>query len=857
MRIRSKRVGVDYYNGNYDELFINGVYDDGSWNNRGKFNKGVKLYWNKCSGKWVRKKMECYLSDKIWFYEFENLNERIIVRDFKNRLNKNENNSFKYIDRVEYFISVLYKRSLLDRRLKEDDVLNINSKSLYISQSDIIVYLGSDFRFLIEKLIELGLVEGKKVGKNEFDFNKNIVSWKLNIKKLGKIVNRRFIENRVLEKGILKMYVLDGLRLDEINNVSKIKLNISEKKLNDICKKKYERKLGEYERELKWGRMFFNEKQLDSRRKFINNDNKKRYFKIVKRRYRLYKDLFDEMNNGFIDYSLFKKDSFGYRFYNVVNGMDKEFRRELKCDGDDLVEIDMSGMYVKCLVFMFERIKFLNSNYYKKSKNLSFKWLKKEGWLDIDNKDKEVNKSLNGFEWLDNELLYNENGGYKGFRNYRNEWSERKWNWSKKYDVDIKKYNLGNSIGSSLEKKVNSKKNEDDFIDFLNEYVNVINEFVEKEDDIYLNNYGINGNVFDFIKSDNLIKNIRDYFNDILLSDVFKNKVGSWIQLDVKRDNDFDIDIWDMNDFTKYKNYDEYLENGNDKLIVDRVDIWGRNIKDIIDSDYFKLGFKKDEVIKYKVLDRKFRIKYDFDEEFRNKINDKILSKYDCYENEISEYLIKDYGVIKKIKLKEDVEIDMSLDDRLGFDGFIDKYKNSVFNNYKVDFYNYVKFIINYNSRLRNKGKSGLSDKNIYDRNFYKVLIMRILFTQNYIIDGMKMNDVDRDVVNELFGIEGKYFIEKIKGFLFKNDEFGNRKKYNNDEYKESYKNISKVLSVIEGDVMNYLIKRVFSNVGIVKNEFYVNIFDGFLIKKKNYELLKCELNMILRNEVGYMFYMK
>ena len=312
-----------------------------------------------------------------------------------------------------------------------------------------------------------------------------------------------------------------------------------------------------------------------------------------------------------------------------------------------------------------------------------------------------------------------------------------------------------------------------------------------------------------------------------------------------------------MNDFTKYKNYDEYLENGNDKLIVDRVDIWGRNIKDIIDSDYFKLGFKKDEVIKYKVLDRKFRIKYDFDEEFRNKINDKILSKYDCYENEISEYLIKDYGVIKKIKLKEDVEIDMSLDDRLGFDGFIDKYKNSVFNNYKVDFYNYVKFIINYNSRLRNKGKSGLSDKNIYDRNFYKVLIMRILFTQNYIIDGMKMNDVDRDVVNELFGIEGKYFIEKIKGFLFKNDEFGNRKKYNNDEYKESYKNISKVLSVIEGDVMNYLIKRVFSNVGIVKNEFYVNIFDGFLIKKKNYELLKCELNMILRNEVGYMFYMK
>ena len=30
----------------------------------------------------------------------------------------------------------------------------------------------------------------------------------------------------------------------------------------------------------------------------------------------------------------------------------------------------------------------------------------------------------------------------------------RKWNWSKKYDVDIKKYSLGNSVGSSLVKKL-------------------------------------------------------------------------------------------------------------------------------------------------------------------------------------------------------------------------------------------------------------------------------------------------------------------------------------------------------------------------------------------------------------------
>ena len=852
MRIRSKRLGVEYYNGNYDELFVNGVYDDGSWNDRGKFGRGVKLYWNKCSGKWVRKKMECYKSEKIWFYEFENFNERSIVKDFVNKSNKNEYNSFKYIDRVGYFISVLYKRTLLDRRLKEDDVLKVNRRSLYISKSDIIVYLGSDWNYLIDRLNELDIIEGKVVGKNEYDVNKNIVSWKLNIQKLGRIENRKFIENRVLEKGILKMFVLDGLRLDEIDNVSKIKLEISDKRLDEICEIKFKRKLDECERELKWGRMFFNEEQLNDRRRFIENNDKIGYSKIIRRRYRVYKDLFDEMNNGFIDYSLFKKDDFGYRFYNVVNGMDKEFRTELKYEGDELVEIDMSGMYVKCLVYMFERIKFLNSKIYKKNIKDGFKRLKKEGWLELSDKEKKINKSKNGFEWLYDELMFYE-FGYSGFNNNLNKsiWNDRKWNWSKKYNVDIKKYSLGNSVGSSLVKKVKSEKSEDEFIDFFDEYNRVIREFDdEREYDEYLENFGINGNVFDFIKSDNLIENVVNEFNEVLYNDVFNDKLNSWF---VERESEvekFGLQIISNRDreFLKYKSYDDYLNDGKPKLMRYKENVWGKKFKEVIEDDFFKFGFKKGEVIKYKVLDKKFKIKYDFDEDFRNEINGKLYRKYFIeWESELNKYLIEEYGVIKKIKLKDDIEIDLSIEDRIGYDGFIEKYKNSVLSNYKVDFYNYVKFMVDY-------GKKEKDEENIYDRNFYKVLIMRILFTQNYIIEGLKMNEVD-DIVNEIFGKEGKYFIEKIKDMFFKYDEFGKRKSYNNNEYLERYKNVSKILSVIEVDVMNYLIKRVFN--GICNREFYVNIFDGFLIKKKNYEVLKCELNMILRNEVGYMFYMK
>ena len=87
-------------------------------------------------------------------------------------------------------------------------------------------------------------------------------------------------------------------------------------------------------------------------------------------------------------------------------------------------------------------------------------------------------------------------------------------------------------------------------------------------------------------------------------------------------------------------------------------------------------------------------------------------------------------------------------------------------------------------------------------------------------------------------------------------DEFGKRKVYKDNS--ELYKNISKVLSNIETDIMNYLVRRVFSNeIGILSSEFYVNIFDGFLIKKSRYNIIKFELNMVLKREVGYMFYMK
>ncbi len=92
----------------------------------------------------------------------------------------------------------------------------------------------------------------------------------------------------------------------------------------------------------------------------------------------------------------------------------------MKYDNEELVEVDMSGMYVKCLVYMFERIKFLNGKLYKKRNKNKFKELKKGGYLDFSLKEKEINKGLNGFEWDNGCLVDYEYGCYGGLENRRN-----------------------------------------------------------------------------------------------------------------------------------------------------------------------------------------------------------------------------------------------------------------------------------------------------------------------------------------------------------------------------------------------------------------------------------------------------
>ena len=126
-RKRSRVIGINYWNGNLNELFENGVYDDGS-NNDLDYGKGRKRYWNKVSGKWVESnKFKIFKSEIVYWYEFENLNERLIVDWYS----KEDDDYYG----VEMLINAKAKLNIRDIELKQTP-LDIIQKNLSKYEND-------------------------------------------------------------------------------------------------------------------------------------------------------------------------------------------------------------------------------------------------------------------------------------------------------------------------------------------------------------------------------------------------------------------------------------------------------------------------------------------------------------------------------------------------------------------------------------------------------------------------------------------------------------------------------------------------------------------------------------------------
>ena len=869
-RLRKERDNVKYWGGKNIELYENGLYDDGRWNSEGKFGKGKKRYWNKISGKWVGKKNECYRSDKIWFYEFEYINEKFIVELFKDE--ENEFKSFKYIDRVGYFISLMY---VIGSFWRSFDEWEGGKKGVYISKSEVIGVLGSDEKYIIKKLIELDLIRKWKIGVNKNDSRKDVVNYWLNEKLLGNIVSKKWVENRSLENFVIKN--LEGRDIDwvEVSYIKRLKLDIDKNKLDEIINKKYSDKIEEIKLELEWGDQFISKEDKINKIKFVNG-NKEGYIKKINNRYKIFVDLIEEVKNGFINKRLFFRDNHSGRYYNIVNSLDKEFRREILLDGDKVVEIDMKSMYISCFMYMLERINIVRSGLYRSEKR-SIDKIIREYNKEYSDKELKRNKISNGFSWLDNDgEIYSEeivNFDIKD-KEWKNVWSDRKRLWSWYYDLDKSNYDWGKVKGSSIDKKLRNIKDNEEYLEFVKEFINVL-EYSNKmeiigdgkiEDKIF-KEYKVGGKLLSFKRSDNLINDVVSYIDSDRSKEGIREKSS---------DNGFFIN------FSKYedgriikgkdwvgRSYDEFKELsgrelekeygngfiseedykiifGGKKVIrkLIKVDDEGKSEWDINDTDYIiKIG---------RYLDDKIEKKWKFDKKFRLK-----------FDNDYS-LLLKKLGKDYSIKIDNKVEVDFSEDIDFYVDDFLDKMKGIVFGgNESIDFYNYLKVMfswgykdssvdglykdlngvyIDYDYDLKDWG-----NKKIFNRNFYKMLVMRVLFSKNYLVNSIKNLKNDK-IGNSIFSDKGYELIWRIKNNVMEKNEYGDILK-NNDKI-EGYKNLSKILGVIEVDLIEYLIRNYFRK----NNKEYIRIFDGFMIKEKDYWENRFYLNMILKNDVGYMF---
>jgi hypothetical protein len=927
-RMRKKRENVSYYSGELDERYINGVYNDKD-----------KRYWNKISGKWVGKKNEVYVDRLLYWLEFENFNEKVIIEWFRGYFgsDKDVDGFFKYIDKVGWFIGELYNKVIINIRR---DSIRYNREGVYISQRDVIRILGVEYKFVLDVLSKVGVVIEIEGNKSKYDSGKNLSNYYLDLKVLGRRIGKKYIENKVLVGGIYKsMSVIKGsIGEFELGLIKRLELNISKEKLDIIVQGKLDNKIREVERKIKWG--IDKKSKIEDWKEWLDGD-KEEYKNLIKDRYESYRDNLNWIREGVILDNWFGIDNFSGRRYNLINGMDKEFRENLKLDGEEVVELDMRSCYVGCLVYFVERFIRLNGGFYNGERRKVY----------IEYGGKEIFK-----DFLKNTLFSEENldGGFKNYGNdLKTYWKFRKDVWYE-FIGSNRNYNWGNVKGNDIDLLFGGLEYGD--IDSEDLFSSICSEWY-KVDKVRLKMEGesvgrvINENVKDFWRSDNYIKEILKKYNrdvergmwnrseeflnfkksvkvkmtevrgskrivykegfdgylvgklnsvkDIeeMIDDIYENgrlvDFKNMFKGNIKWSN-YDLKVHDllMGKSDVVESRDEVVNVVNRMLFGERLswDIdddsqsWYRSIKFIRYVDFI-LGIDKGVYnVRGKKLNERDEIRFVIENrELYNEINDKWniyvdglkekddewydlhgffgnINEYEVdYEGSKNELLNvywnykEKYGKRVKYEIKNDIIVD-GFSSKEEFSGmeFLSKME-LVFKKGDIgglDFYDFKRISL----FGFNKG-GGVYNKEIYGdygRGFWKVNVMKMLFSSNRLEKYLRNFGGYENVGESVFGKELWKFVRLMKEMDIISDEYGDKVNLYNRELGKQHKVVSKVLGLIEVDVMNYLKNRLYEN-----DREVIGIFDGLLMKKSDYWNMRFECNGILKNEVGYMFEMK
>ena len=332
-------------------------------------------------------------------YEFEYYNLIDIENDFGKR---------KW--RIGKFLDLLYRKRIRVRGNDDGDSLSVKGY-VYVNSKDIEGILGiSHNKDSIKILVDKGLIFKDDSGnkRNKFDYNKMLSFFKLNDEFFNCKKKKIGIENGVLNKYLDKRIE----RVNEEFNKKSDKLLLWERyccinsdlniqNLDEVIDLRVENKLYEMNEKLSWD--FVGVKIKNRINKNLNDiENWKTKYRIDKKNEYdiIVDDLNDLKSNKFSDLdNVFKRDGYGKRLYNSYSRVIREYRKYIKIDNEEVVELDIKSCFLS-LLYVF--IKRLNSD------------SKDELIIDIRNKLIELNGDLNernGLEFIDKFKFIFENDG--------------------------------------------------------------------------------------------------------------------------------------------------------------------------------------------------------------------------------------------------------------------------------------------------------------------------------------------------------------------------------------------------------------------------------------------------------------
>ena len=281
---------------------------------------------------------------------------------------------------VGKFLDLVYRKSIRSKSFDRDnDYLN-NEGFVYVSKIEIERYLGNGrnkdgeyyWNVILKSLSKRGIVKYRRSGRNKFDYGKKLWFFKLNEKFFESKKNKREVEDRNLIKW-----------LDKRNKVKEEKWlglkEVGDKKLVDrfikyeidVCRRSdlviddldsvIDLRIGNKIREVKerseWLWISKKEKSVLVDKLFNEEVWLNGYKRELREKYEIVKDDIKYLKSGEygeLSDDYFKRDEFGGRIYNVYSNVIREYRRFIKIDGEDVVEIDLKNSMICCLYWMIK-----------------------------------------------------------------------------------------------------------------------------------------------------------------------------------------------------------------------------------------------------------------------------------------------------------------------------------------------------------------------------------------------------------------------------------------------------------------------------------------------------------------------